>query len=76
MSNSRVVDPPIKGLSFANHERSIPRRYHGMYRRAASGKSRKTAIRCFCLECVAWQEREVGLCSDLRCPLYPYRLTG
>lgn len=52
----------------------IPKKYHRLYERAMSGKSRRAAIRCFCLECVAWQELEVRLCTAPSCPLFNYRL--
>jgi hypothetical protein len=31
------------------------------------------AIRAKCLDCSAFQPKEVRLCPDLDCPLYPYR---
>jgi len=31
------------------------------------------SIRKFCLNCVGNSAREVELCTDLQCPLYPYR---
>lgn len=31
-------------------------------------------IRQFCLRCVNGSPREVELCTDLECPLYPWRL--
>ena len=51
----------------------IPRKYQGIYDRAMSGKSRKAAIRAFCLECCGWERNEVALCTDPGCPLFPYR---
>ena len=51
----------------------IPRHYLATYDRAMAGKSRKAAMRAFCLECCGWEIREVFRCSDLACPLHPYR---
>jgi hypothetical protein len=51
----------------------IPKQYPATYDRAMTGKSRKAAMRAFCLECCGWQIKEVFLCTDLACPLYPYR---
>jgi hypothetical protein len=51
----------------------MPRAYRGIYDKAMTGKSRKAAMRAFCLECVAWQVNEVFSCTDVACPLYPYR---
>jgi len=51
----------------------IPRKYQRIYDRAMSGKSRKAAMRAFCLECVGWECNEVALCTDKNCPLYSYR---
>jgi hypothetical protein len=35
--------------------------------------TRKTAIFAFCKECMGWQPGEVELCTDQRCPLFPFR---
>lgn len=53
--------------------RQIPILYRSLYARAIGGKSRKAAMHSFCLECCGWQIKEVFLCTDLGCPLYPYR---
>ena len=55
-------------------ERNIPEKYQLMYNRRK--KSRKAAIRSFCLECVGYSENEVSLCPDVGCPLYLFRLSG
>jgi len=57
----------------AQRREQMPRGYRGIYDRAMSGKSRKAAMRAFCLECVGWQIHEVFSCTDTACPLYPYR---
>jgi len=31
------------------------------------------AIRAKCLDCSCWQPKEVKLCPDAECTLYPYR---
>lgn len=51
----------------------IPERYHAMYHRAMSGRSRKAAVRVNCLMCVGWNSAEVDRCTAKTCPLYPYR---
>jgi hypothetical protein len=51
----------------------IPKIHQAVYKSAVSGKSRKNAVKAFCLECVCWQKEEVRSCTDLGCPLYPYR---
>jgi hypothetical protein len=53
--------------------REVPKKYRGLYERAMKGKSRKAAMHAFCLECCYWQIREVQLCSDDDCPLFPFR---
>jgi hypothetical protein len=53
--------------------REVPKKYRGLYERAMQGKSRKAAMHAFCLECCYWQIKEVQLCSDTGCPLFPYR---
>jgi len=57
-------------------ERDIPKKYRKLYQKAVSGRSRKAAIRSFCLECVGYIEKEVPICTDGACPLYKYRLKG
>ena len=56
--------------------RKIPKKYNSMYNKALAKKSRKAAIRSFCLECVGYSEKEVKVCTDDGCPLYRYRLNG
>ncbi len=51
----------------------IPKLYRAKYDKAVGGQSRKAAMHSFCLECCGWQIKEVFLCTDLACPLYPYR---
>ena len=53
--------------------RNVPVKYRAMYKRAMSGESRKTAMQAFSAECVRWTIKEVKLCTDTGCPLYPYR---
>jgi len=57
----------------AKRQAEMPRSHRACYDRAVSGKSRKAAMRAFCLECCGYEIREVFLCTDLGCPLYPYR---
>jgi len=51
----------------------IPARQRAIFRRAWTGKSRKAAIRAFCLECMGYQSAEINRCTGATCPLYPYR---
>ena len=51
----------------------IPKLYRAIYDKAITGKSRKAAMHAQCLECCGWQIKELFLCTDLGCPLYPYR---
>ena len=51
----------------------MPKSYRSNYKKAMRGRSQKAAISSFCLECVGYQREEVKLCTDLGCPLYPYR---
>ena len=39
-------------------------------------KSRKAAIRSFCIECMGYVGSEVIKCTDKECPLYRWRRTG
>ncbi len=54
--------------------RDIPKKFQALYRRAMTGKSRRAAVRSFCLECVGYQQAEVDRCPATACPLHPYRL--
>lgn len=56
--------------------KDVPGKYRELYRRAWARKSRKAAIRAFCLECVGWSAIEVRLCTAPACPLYEFRLKG
>lgn len=56
--------------------RQVPVRSRAIYEKAMSGRSRKAAMRVFCLECCGWQVNEVFECTDVGCPLYPYRPTS
>jgi hypothetical protein len=53
--------------------REVLKKYRGLYERAMTGKSRRAAMRSFCLECCYWQIKEVQKCGDDGCPLFPYR---
>lgn len=54
--------------------RLIPKKYRKIYNRRKT--SRKAAIRSQCLDCCAYSEKEVQICSDKECPLYKWRLSG
>ena len=54
----------------------VPPKYRALYRKAWSGRSRKAAIRAFCMECVCYSPAEVERCSSPCCPLSGYRLKG
>jgi len=54
----------------------VPAAYRHLYRSAWTGRSRKAAIRAFCLACVGWQPSEVRNCTSPACPLYEFRLRG
>lgn len=64
------------GAERAKRLTDVPAKYRKLYRRAWSGKSRKAAIRAFCLECVYWSEKEVRLCTAPACPLFEFREKG
>ncbi|MFX0198515.1 MAG: hypothetical protein ACFFCW_20540 [Candidatus Hodarchaeota archaeon] len=51
----------------------MPKLHRATYERAIIGRSRKAATHSFCCECCGYQIQEVYLCTDLGCPLYPYR---
>ena len=51
----------------------VPEKYRKLYTRALAGRSRRAAIRCFCLHCVGWHEQHVLECTSATCPLFRYR---
>ena len=51
----------------------IPQYYRSTYVKAASGKSKKAAIKAKCQDCSNWQRVEVKKCQLETCPLFPYR---
>jgi len=74
-----ALRPEAPSTTFSARERrlaDVPVKYRGLYKRAYAAKSRKAAIRAFCLECTYWQFSEVALCTAPACPLYEYRLKG
>jgi len=62
-----------KDDTIARRLAEMPPKYRGIYKRAMTGKSRKAALRAFCLECCGWQRVEVARCTAPACPLFPYR---
>jgi len=63
----------------AKRRASMPSKYRKQYDKAVQGRSLRACVNSQCLECCAWQSREVALCTDLACPLYavrPYRGSG
>jgi hypothetical protein len=54
----------------------VPPRFRAIYRKGIAGKSRKAAIRAFCLQCTGWSAGEVQRCTSTSCPLFPYRIKG
>ncbi len=51
----------------------IPKIHQAVYKSAVEGKSRKNAIKSFCLMCVGDEKEEVRLCTDLACQFYAFR---
>jgi hypothetical protein len=51
----------------------VPSFHKKKYDKAVKGKSLRACINAQCLECVGWIRKEVRLCTDLACPLYPVR---
>ncbi|MFC1781112.1 hypothetical protein ACFLZ8_02475 [Planctomycetota bacterium] len=53
--------------------RQIPKVYRAIYKSATKGKSRKSAIHSFCLECCGYEKESVRQCTDSGCCLYEFR---
>lgn len=57
----------------AKRRADMPEIHRATYDRAMQGKSLKSGVKSFCLECMGWQKEEVRLCCSPACPLFPYR---
>ena len=55
------------------HRGQIPKIHRLVYDRAMQGKSLKSAVKSFCLECYQWDKEEVRACPSVQCPLHCYR---
>ena len=64
---------PTRRSAVAKRLAEMPPNHRLIYLQAVGGRSRKAAIKAFCLECVGWQGAEVDLCTARACPLYAYR---
>lgn len=54
--------------------KTLPKVMRGLYQRAWDGKSRRDAIRAFCVgECMGGNRAEVARCTSPGCPLYEFR---
>ncbi len=74
-SASETLNVAPADLEAARRKRlaQIPPRQCSIFLRAWGGKSRKTAIRAFCLNCVGYESAEVNRCTAPACPLYEFR---
>ena len=69
----KIEKPICKQKKTEQHRLEIPEIHRADYDKAISGKSRKAAVKSFCLECMAWEKEEVRQCTSLECPLYLFR---
>ena len=53
--------------------KDMPKSMRNLFRQAWATRSRKSAIRAFCLECMGHQASEVPFCTSTSCPLWEYR---
>lgn len=75
--NRKTPSPPPEDTrrnKIAERRGDYPRSTRGIYDRAMGGRSRKSAIRAFCIMCMGFQPRYVSGCTDPACPLYKYRM--
>lgn len=53
---------------------TMPASYRKLFERSWAGKvSPRTAIKCFCLECVGFERAGISGCTAWACPLWPLR---
>lgn len=62
-----------RAARIAEHRADMPKVYRGIYDKAVAGRSLRSAVNSFCLECTMWQREEVRLCTSFACQFYPYR---
>lgn len=48
-------------------------RHVGAFQRAYKGKSRKSAIQAYCVDCMGFNASEVKHCTSPACPLFEFR---
>ena len=77
---NRQTDPRAEKSTFSVHRQrklsNIPPRVRKYYQRAWAKKSRKAAIRAYCLSCCGYSSGEVAECTAPACPLHEFRLKG
>jgi hypothetical protein len=56
------------------YHKAIPERFRRMFSLAWRGDKPLTAIRAYCVQCMAWQPGLVRGCTIETCPLYGYRM--
>lgn len=52
---------------------TCPKRYREILKRSWVTRSRKTAIKAFCLECVGFERAAITECTAYACPLWGFR---
>lgn len=72
-STKNSKDSTARQEKIVERRKQIPDIHRANYDKAIRGRSMKAGVKAFCLECTCWQKEEVRLCTDLACPLYPYR---
>lgn len=60
------------GIPVSEDGKNIREKYEPVAKRAASG-SLKAAIKLKCLDCCAWKQKEVALCTVTDCSLWNFR---
>jgi len=56
--------------------KQIPKHHKEKYEKAMEGRSLRAGVNAFCLECIGYASSfasDIRNCTDLACPLYPYR---
>lgn len=65
-----MMDEPSKQLT--QREQVTPK-YRGIYDKALTGRSMKSAIHINCLLCVGCERKEIKNCKTVGCPFFLYR---
>lgn len=73
MKTLNKASNPMAEQGTLGSRNDVPKHLLLLFQKAAKGKSRASAIKCFCLTCVGFVKADVKNCVGTSCPLWIYR---